>query len=272
MGSTTITPTLNQNGTYNVSIAEVTANVVITALAAAEAPAPSAWSAEWQEIPTPNAPYDVVSSSIHQTADQIQLKVSAEDLVGTLNSQLTIASNLIHLYSDGKIVIEGENFNLDANGHMTAAGATLKSERSLSGNTYGITIADGKISFNKNEYGTSAISFESYNYRDSLKMESNHSVDILADDYASIGADLTAIGYMGGKLYLNAPEVYFNTSPYEASSAFVQMEFVDVYDPSQHDSCPYTDIEFEYDQSTGYVIGLDEYNSVRSSFFREKAT
>lgn len=164
MGSTTITPTLNKNGIYNVSLVQVTDNVVITALASAEAPSPSAWRAEWVEVPTPNSPYDVVSSSIHQTADKIELKVSATDLVGTLNSQLTIASNLIHLYSDGKIVIEGENFNLDADGYLTAKGATLENADIISNNAYhyGVKINDGKIGFTRNDVEGASIKYSGY--------------------------------------------------------------------------------------------------------------
>lgn len=272
MGSTIITPSLNKNGTYNVSIPQVTANVVITALASAEAPSPTAWRAEWVEIPTPNSPYDVVSSSIHQTADKIQLKVSAEDLVGTLNSQLTIESNLIHLYSDGKIVIEGENFNLDADGYITAVGAILEnakiqSERGSASNLYEVEITDGKILFSEGGNETAGIIYEIFDSRSSIHIQSNYSAYITSEDYAGIAAPSTQVGQWGGTLYIDAPNIQVNTSPDISSTAYVSLEFIDSTDPYSFDNCPIVDFDLEYDYSTGYAIGIDQGSITRTSFY-----
>ena len=101
------------------------------------------------EVPSNSSDYAVISSmtsSIEQTAKQITFKVSESDLVTSLNSQLTIASNRIELNSDGKIIINGTNFKVDANGKLTANGAEITGKLTSGTNSgYKIVVDEGQI-------------------------------------------------------------------------------------------------------------------------------
>jgi len=64
-----------------------------------------------------------LQSQITQTATDIELKVSgkvsSDDLIAELNSKLQISSNKIYM-STGQLIIDSGNFQLDANGKITA--------------------------------------------------------------------------------------------------------------------------------------------------------
>ena len=91
---------------------------------------------------------DSMQSSITQTAEAIELKVSAQDIVSTLNSQLLISGNRIELNTDGKIIINGTNFKVDANGKITAKDATLSGTMTAgSDSSYKIELKNAAANF-----------------------------------------------------------------------------------------------------------------------------
>lgn len=121
-----------------------------------------------------------LSSRITQTADAIALKVSKSDLVSELNSQLLITGNKIELSTDGKIIINGTNFSVDANGHMEAHDAVL----------YGSV-----TSTYTDSYGTSE-TYIDQGYI-SLTFNSAHAGGIYSRDYTEL-VDPTAILTIAG--------------------------------------------------------------------------
>jgi len=104
-----------------------------------------------------------IVSKINQTSDTINAYVTKTGVVGDLNTQMssyiTITANQIAFGSDGTLVIDTTNFELDANGNATfkgdVTGATI-SGGTISGTTitstsggYTTTISGGEISTNK---------------------------------------------------------------------------------------------------------------------------
>jgi len=156
MNGEEITPTFTQDlMSFTISIPSVTGDIVISARAIWYAPAPEHWSASWVPINTTEAgEYYVVSSSIKQTSDSIELKVSK----GDVSSQLSIESDQIRLES-GRLIIESGNFQIDEDGYITAKGATLSGNLTCISSTSNSStyIDDGTIQFNYNDVETCII-------------------------------------------------------------------------------------------------------------------
>ena len=97
----------------------------------------------WQEIPKDELGYAVISSQFKQTAQQISMKVSK----GTVSSELSLEPGQITL-SSGRLIINGGNFQLDAQGNITASNANLQgSVRAGTTSGRNVYINDGYIEF-----------------------------------------------------------------------------------------------------------------------------
>ena len=143
-----------------------------------------------------------LSSQITQTASQISAKVSTSNLVSTLNSQLLITGNKIELNSDGKIIINGTNFKVDENGHLTANYADIKgnitSEASDGSKTL---ISQGTIAFylSGDLMGSIETGLGTIVGGNSIEFLCTNNTDSLY-----VGYDLTGIEITKDYLYLNA--------------------------------------------------------------------
>lgn len=75
----------------------------------------------WEVVDTSTSSFATISSQIRQTTEEIQLKVSNDDVVSAIN----LSTDAIELTTTGRLLITAGNFQLDELGNVTANGATL---------------------------------------------------------------------------------------------------------------------------------------------------
>lgn len=152
MKGKTITPILSASGkTCTIEIGSVNGAIVITGTAIVDTrptpPVDKNYTGHWEYVGTNQTAYDVVASSIRQTATEIELKVSQDELISAIN----LSPETIHLETTGRLIIDSGNFTVNADGYITATHATLRDVMLTSSGeeTYeNLSINSGVISFN----------------------------------------------------------------------------------------------------------------------------
>lgn len=140
---------------------------------------------DWSEIATDDMPFSTVSSQIRQTAEEISLKVSKGEVV----SEINLSTDAITLNTAGRLIITAGNFQLDSQGNLTAANATLTGVNidggsiEVSNATRKMTIQDAQIKFYEDDIQCGLIHSEYSEQYDAeyLEIESPARIQILSD-------------------------------------------------------------------------------------------
>lgn len=140
---------------------------------------------EWSEIATDDMPFSTVSSQIRQTAEEISLKVSKGDVV----SEINLSTDAITLNTAGRLIITAGNFQLDAQGNLTAANATLTGAAindgtlEMTSGTKKLRISNAIINFYENDVlcGRIASEYSEQYSQEFLSLESNSQVQIVSE-------------------------------------------------------------------------------------------
>lgn len=252
MGDTAVTPTFASNKkSFTINIASITGPINISAKAIWEVPTPSSWSAGWVWIPTPVSSYEVVSSSIRQTADSIDLKVSK----GDVTSQLLMESDQITLES-GRLVISSGNFQLDANGHMTAVGATLSGGNST-GASVDIESSDITFYYNNSEIGSISTSYGRHGsyYYNCIDIQAS-SLNLVANDTIF----LTSNSGDGG-VVVNGQSLYVEDN-YDGAQDLQKAPLSD-FSISGDPIATLNGFSFSYSSNYGYILCCDSYTQYK---------
>ena len=248
MGDTSVTPTFASNKkSFTINISNITGPITISAKAIWSTPAPSSWSAGWVLINTNQSAYNVVSSSIRQTAESIDLKVSK----GDVTSQLLLETDQITLES-GRLVITTGNFQLDANGHMTAVGATLSGGNSQ-GSSVDIEAADISFKYNGSEIGYISTSYGRHGnyYYNCIDMNAAN-LNLVASDTIFITSNNT------GGVIVNGEPLYIENN-FDGAE---ELQKAPISDFSAAGDLFYkmNGVSFEYNSNYGkYVLCCDSY-------------
>lgn len=151
----------------------------------------------WELVDTSTSAFATVSSQIRQTAKEIQLKVSANEVVSAIN----LSADAIKLETAGRLIITSGNFQVDENGNVTAnnarlTGANIDGTLTTGGATGSkIQIDAGAIKgfYNNAQLFTIQSTYDSTNRAAELSINSTY-VDISASESVSINAKTIILG------------------------------------------------------------------------------